>query len=275
MLLSQLFIYPIKSLKGIAVTEMQLDTSGPVQDRRWMLVDEEGLFLSQRKLPRMVLIEPRFNGSDLVLTAPGMPPLVIRKWSGQGLWIPVRIWDDDLTLPHPDQTYSDWFSSFLGRPCRLVHLPDIVVRNVEPPFDNPQWRVSLADGYPLLVLTQAALDLLNSKLPSAFPMERFRPNLVITGTTPHAEDTWHKIRIGSVQLAIVKPCSRCSIVLIDMATAQPGVEPLRTLAPYRGMPDGVMFGQNALVLNSGHLRLGTAVEIAELRSDAMQSTDPT
>lgn len=273
MLLSQLFIYPIKSLKGIAVSEMQLDTSGPLQDRRWMLVDENGLFLSQRKLPRMVLIDPRFEGSDLVLTAPGMPSLVISKWSGQGKWIPVRIWGDDLTLPHPYQTCSDWFSSFLGRACRLVHLPDTVTRHVEPPFQD-QWRVSLADGYPLLVLTQAALDLLNSKLPSPLTMERFRPNLVITGTAPHAEDTWDKIQIGSVQLAIVKPCARCSIVLIDPASAQSGVEPLRTLAEYRGMPKGVMFGQNALVLNSGHLRVGTPVEITETRSAATQSTDP-
>lgn len=269
MLLSQLFIYPIKSLKGIAVSEMQLDTSGPVQDRRWMLVDEEGLFLSQRKLPRMVLIEPRLEGSAIVLTAPGTPPLLIPKWSGQGQWIPVRIWGDDLTLPHPDPTYSDWFSSFLGRPCRLVHLPDTVTRNVEPPFHDPQWRVSLADGYPLLVVTQAALDLLNSKLPSPLTMERFRPNLVVTGAPPHAEDTWDKIQVGAVQLAIVKPCARCSIVLIDPTTAQSGIEPLKTLAQYRGMPNGVMFGQNALVVNPGHLRVGTPVEIAELWPNAM------
>ncbi len=274
MLLSQLFIYPIKSVKGIAVSEMQLDTSGPLQDRRWMLVDEEGLFLSQRKLPRMVLIEPRFEGSDIVLTAPGMSPLLIPQWSGQGQWIPVRIWGDDLTLPHPDQTYSDWFTSFLGRPCRLVHLPGTVTRNVEPPFQDPQWRVSLADGYPLLVLTQAALDLLNSKLTSPITMERFRPNLVITGTAPHAEDTWDKIQIRSVQLAVVKPCARCSIVLVDPATAQSGVEPLRTLAQYRGMSRGVMFGQNALVVNPGRLQVGTPVEIAEAQPAATQSTDP-
>ena len=183
MLLNQIFIYPIKSARGIAVSVAQLDNSGPLQDRRWMAIDEEGVFLSQRKLPRIVLIEPRFEGPNLVLTAPGMSSLVISRWSSEGEWVPVRIWRDHLRLPHPDQAYSDWFSSFLGRPCRLVHLPDEVTRYVERPFDDPKWRVSLADGYPLLIATQASLDLLNARLPSSASMERFRPNLVISGTS--------------------------------------------------------------------------------------------
>jgi uncharacterized protein len=263
MLLSQIFIYPIKSVRGIAVSEIQLDSSGPLQDRRWMMVDEEGLFLSQRKLPRMVLIETRFEGSDLVVTAPGMSPLVIPTWSGEGEWVPVRIWRDHLSLPHPDQAYSDWFSAFLGRPCRLVHLPNAITRYVEPPFDNPEWRVSLADAYPLLVVTQASLDLLNTRLQSSIGVERFRPNLVISGTAPHADDAWRRIQIGSAQLAVVKPCARCSIVLVDPSTANIGIEPLRTLAEYRRMPRSVTFGQNALVVTPGHLRVGAAVELAD------------
>lgn len=263
MLLSQIFIYPIKSARGIAVPEIQVDSSGPLQDRRWMVVDEEGLFLSQRKLPRMVLIEPRFEGSDLVVTAPGMSPLVIPTWSGEGERVPVQIWRDHLALPHPDQAYSDWFSSFLDRPCRLVYLPDEATRHVELPFDDPKWRVSLADGYPLLVVTQASLDLLNTKLQSPVGVEHFRPNLVISGAAPHAEDTWERIQIGSAQLAIVKPCARCSTVLVDPSTAKVGIEPLRTLAQYRRMPQGVMFGQNALVVTPSQLRVGTAVEIAD------------
>ena len=265
MLLSQIFIYPIKSAKGMAVSEIQVDRSGPSQDRRWMVVDEEGLFLSQRKLPRMVLIEARFEGSDLVVTAPGMSALAIPTWSGEGEWVPVRIWRDHLTLPHPDRAYSEWFSAFLGRPCRLVYLPDDIIRYVESPFDDPQWRVSLADGYPLLVLTQASLDLLNTRLPSSIGVEHFRPNLVISGTAPHAEDSWERIQIGSAQLALVKPCARCSTVLVDPSTAQVGVEPLRTLAEYRRMPRSVMFGQNALVVTPGRLRVGMAVEMADPR----------
>jgi uncharacterized protein len=263
MLLSHIFIYPIKSAKGISVSEIHVDSSGLLQDRRWMVVDEDGLFLSQRKLPRMVLIEPRFEGSDLVVSAPGMPPLVIPMWSGEGERVPVRIWHDHLMLPHPDQASSDWFSSFLGRPCRLVHLPDEITRYVEPPFEDPKWRVSLADGYPLLVVTQASLDLLNTRLRASIGMEHFRPNLVISGAAPHAEDSWERMQIGSAQLAIVKPCARCSTVLVDPSTAEVGIEPLRTLAEYRRMPGGVMFGQNALVVTPSQLRVGTAVEIAD------------
>ena len=113
-----------------------------------MLVDEQGVFLSQRKLPRMALIEPHFDGPDLVLTAPGTSPLIIGRWSGEGERIPVRIWRDNLELPHPDRAYDEWFSSFLDRPCRLVYLPSEVTRNVEPPFEHPKWRVSLADVIP-------------------------------------------------------------------------------------------------------------------------------
>ncbi|HEX4170361.1 MAG TPA: MOSC domain-containing protein [Bryobacteraceae bacterium] len=226
-----------------------------------MVVDEHGVFLSQRKLPRLVLIAPRFEDSDLVVTAPGVSSLVIPRWSGQGEWIPVRIWRDHLKLPHPNQAYSDWFSSFLGRPCHLVYLPDDIKRHVEPPFDDPKWRVSLADGYPLLIVTQASLDLLNTKRPSPIGMEHFRPNLVIAGATPHAEDRWTNIQIASARLAIVKPCARCSTVLVDPATAKVGTEPLKTLAEYRRLPRGVMFGQNALVVTPGQLRVGNAVEI--------------
>jgi uncharacterized protein YcbX len=245
------------------VTETQVDTSGPLQDRRWMVVDEHGVFLSQRKLPHMVLIEPRFEGSDLVVTAPGMPSLKIPRWSGEGEWVPVRIWRDGLNLPHPNQAYSEWFSSFLGTNCRVVYLPDEVTRRVEAPFDDPKWRVSLADGYPLLVMTEASLDLLNSRLTSPVGVERFRPNLVIGGATPHGEDSWRDVQIGSVRLAIVKPCARCSTVLVDPMTGNVGLEPLRTLAGYRRMPRSVLFAQNALVLRPGQLRVGTAVEIAD------------
>jgi uncharacterized protein YcbX len=215
----------------------------------------------------MVLIEPRFEGPDLVVTAPGMSSLVIRKWSGEGEWVPVRIWRDHLTLPHPDPSYSDWFSTFLGSPCRLVHLPDTVVRQVEAPFDDPKWRVSLADGYPLLVVTEASLDLLNIKAPSLIEMERFRPNLVIAGATPHAEDAWTDLEIDSVRLRIVKPCARCSIVLVDPTTAKVGVEPLRTLAEYRRMPQSVWFAQNALVLTPGRVRIGAGLKVADGRDD--------
>lgn len=263
MVLSKIFVYPIKSAKGLDVSETFLHTSGPVTDRRWMLVDEEGTFLSQRKLPRMALIEPCFRGADLWVEAPGMSPLLISPWSGGGEWVSVRIWKDHLSLPHPDQRYSDWFSNFLGQQCRLVYLPDSVHRPVEPPFDDPKWRVSLADGYPLLLVTEASLALLNKRLPSPIGIERFRPNLVISDADAHDEDDWTDIRIGSVELAIAKPCARCSTVLVDPETAQVGVEPLKTLTEYRRRPNGVMFAQNALVVRPGRLQVGAPVEVIQ------------
>jgi uncharacterized protein len=263
MFLSQIFVYPIKSARGIEVSETQLDISGPLRDRRWMLVDQDGVFLSQRTLARIALIHPHFEGADLFVTAPNMSPLRISEWSGEGEWISVKIWRDHLTLPHPSQAYSDWFSAFLGQPCRLVYLPDAVQRHVEAPHNQPEWRVSLADGYPLLLLTQASLDLLNEKLSKQVSVERFRPNLVISETAAHDEDDWRRLQIGSVGIAIVKPCARCSTVLVDPSTAQLGIEPLRTLARYRRRPRSVMFAQNALILNSGQLRVGTPIEILE------------
>ena len=147
MLLSQIFVYPIKSSGGIAVSEALLDVSGPIQDRRWMLVDSDGLFLSQRKLARLALIRPHFDGSDLVVTAPGMSTLVISEWRGEGEKIPVTIWRDQLKLPHPNQAYSDWFSRFLDRACRLVHLPDNIASLSSHPSMNRDGGLAWLMGF--------------------------------------------------------------------------------------------------------------------------------
>ena len=266
MVLSQIFVYPIKSARGVAVNEAAVDSSGPLQDRRWMLVDENGSFLSQRRLPKMALLSPRFAGDDLVVEAPEMSPLVIRGWSGEGDWAPVRIWRDSLQLPHPNPEYSAWFSAYLRQACRLVHLPPTVIRPVEPPYDRAEWRVSLADGDPLLLLTQASLDLLNQQLTVPVTVERFRPNLVIAGTPAHEEDQWRRLRVGEVEMAVVKPCARCSIVLVDPHTGERGLEPLRTLARYRRKAQKVLFSQNALVTAPGLLRVGMPVEVLEAAS---------
>jgi uncharacterized protein YcbX len=263
MVLSQIFIYPIKSARGIAINETLVNTSGPLHDRRWMLVDSNGLFLSQRKLPRMALLSPRLAGDDLVVEAPGMSPLVIQSWREEGDWIPVQLWQDRLRLPHPNPQYSEWFSSFLHHNCRLVHMPPRVTRPVEPPFDSPEWSVSLADGYPLLLLTQASVNLLNERLRVPVGIERFRPNLVIADTAAHEEDCWRRLRIGEVELAVVKPCARCSVVLVNPDTGERGVEPLQTLARYRRKPQKVLFAQNALVVRPGLLRTGFPVEVLE------------
>jgi uncharacterized protein YcbX len=238
-----------------------------MHDRRWMLVDAEGVCLTQRTQPRMTLMIPRFEDRHLVVEAPGMQPLHIGEWNGSGERVPVRIWHDDLRLPHPDPSYSQWFSDFLGQRCRLVHLPDAVVRPVEAPFDQAPWRVSLADSFPILLIGQASLDLLNERLQEPVTMARFRPNLVIAGTGAHEEDDWRSLRVGHVEMTIAKPCVRCAIPLVDPLTAETGVEPLRTLATYRRKPDSskVLFGQKAVVAKPEVLRVGDAVEVGNYR----------
>jgi len=274
MVLSEIWLYPIKSASGISVSEAPVDLSGPTQDRRWMLIDDDGVFLSQRKLPRMALLRPRFQGRHLIVEAPGMTTLWVRGCAGDDDRVPARIWHDELLLPHPDPAYDTWFSRFLGQSCRLVHLPANIVRPVEPPYDASPWQVSLADAYPLLLIGQPSLDFLNSQSPTPIQIQRFRPNLVVTGAIPHEEDRWRRIRIGRVELAIVKPCARCSIPLVDPSTSERGIEPLRTLARYRRQPRKVTFGQNALVLEPGLLRAGDPVEVLESVSRASGSTKP-
>ncbi len=154
-------------------------------------------------------------------------------------------------------------SGFLGRPCRLVFLPPDILRPIEKPFNGAGSTVSLSDGYPVLVISEASLELLNTHLPAPVGMDRFRPNLVISGCAPHQEDSWTRMRIGSVELAVVKPCARCSIVLIDQGSGVSGVEPLKTLASYRRTEGKVMFGQNALVTKEGTLHTGLPVEVLE------------
>ena len=231
--LDQIVVYPIKSAAGIPLTEVELGTTGPVLDRRWMLVDKDGQFLSQRRIATMALLTPRFEGAALTVEAPGLAPLTISTWQGEGEWIPVRLWRDHLRLPAPSQYYDEWFSTALRETCRLVHLPSSVLRPVEAPFDRDPWRVSLADAYPLLVLGQGSVNSLNQKLPQPVKFDRFRPNFVIGNTQPHEEDNWKKIRVGAVEIAVVKPCARCSTVLVDQTTGERGLEPLRTLAQYR------------------------------------------
>jgi MOSC domain-containing protein len=271
---SQLFIYPIKSARGIAVKELPVDVSGPIRDRRWMLVDEGGHCLTQRQLPRMALIAPRFEGDDLIVEGPGMPPLRIERRLSVGEWLDVRLFfEEPLRLPHLDPSYSEWFSSFLGQACRLMHLPDDVVRPMEPPFDRPPWRMSLADSFPLLAISQAALDLLNSKLPEPVTMARFRPNIVIAESEPHEEDRWRRIRAGEVELALVKLCARCAIPQVDPATGATGLEPLQTLAKYRRPDKKVLFGHKGLVTAPGTLRVGDNIEVLERITAAVPAAD--
>jgi uncharacterized protein YcbX len=173
----------------------------------------------------------------------------------------IRIWDDVVHATDLGDEAARWISSFLGADCRVVFMPDDVVRPVDPRYAQPGDRVGFADAYPFLLISQGALGELNRRLKSPLPMNRFRPNLVVDGVPPHAEDGWARIAIGGVMFEVVKPCARCVVTTTDQETGERGHEPLRTLATYRRTNGKVHFGQNLIHQGGGELRVGDAVEV--------------
>jgi uncharacterized protein len=264
MRVTSLHYYPVKSCGGTSIQHATIDARGFVEDRAWMVTTDDGLFLTQRDMPRMALIRPRADAGTLVLSAPGMPPLqVIRRTDGTRR--DVAVWNDlCATLDQGDEP-ARWLSTFLGSPCRLVRMADDFVRQTHPVYSAGfAGQVGFADGYPMLLITQASLDDLNRRLAEPLPMNRFRPNVVVKGTGPYAEDDWGLIRIGNVSFAVVKSCARCPITTTDQDTAETAREPLRTLATYRHVRGrGVMFGQNLIHTGAGSIRVGDPVEVLE------------
>ncbi len=269
-IISGLYIYPIKSLRGIRVERMRLGDRGPEHDRRWMLIDGEGRFLSQRQLPRMCLIDVSLQGDRLVCEAPDMRPLELPLALSQDhRAITVQIWNDHCKALLAPSAANAWFTEFLDTDCRLVYMPNATRRRVDPNYADDEGDIAgFADGFPLLMISQASLDELNRRLGekghAALPMIRFRPNIVITGCAAHAEDGMERLLGEHVELLPVKPCSRCVIPSIDIATAQKGREPTATLAEYRRL-DGrkIYFGQNTLyrVVGEAVLAVGDRFEV--------------
>jgi len=263
--LSGLHVYPIKSCSGVAVEEWDVDERGLRHDRRWMLVDETGLFISQRELPRMALIQVRIASHGLVVVAPGMSPLAVPFRSESSQLLLARIWDDLVETEKVGDDADRWFSEFLGVRCNLVHLPDGSIRPVDPAYGKAGDRVGLADGFPFLLISEASLADLNARLEHPSPMNRFRPNLVVAGCGAFAEDDWKRIRVGPIILRVVKPCARCAITTVDQRTGTTGKEPLRTLATFRRSGTKVLFGQNLVHDGTGTLRAGDPVEVLRSR----------
>lgn len=261
--LQALYRYPVKSLAGETFGALEVDARGFRHDRHWMVVDGEGRFLTQRELPRMVLIGTHVTEhGELQLRAPGMLDLTVLRQSGDTR-VAVVVWGDTVNAASTDPAADIWLSEFLDTPCRLVYIPDDSKRAVDPAFAAPHDQVGFADGFPFMLISQASLDDLNSRLEVALPMHRFRPNLVIAGCAPYAEDAWRVIRIGDIRFRVVKPCGRCAIPTVDPDTAERGKEPLRTLASYRRQGSKVMFGQNLVHDDRGRLEAGMTVEVLE------------
>ncbi|GAB2816591.1 MOSC N-terminal beta barrel domain-containing protein [Comamonas piscis] len=274
--IGQLWVFPIKSCAGIAVQSARLLATGLEHDRAFMLVDARGEFISQREIARMVLVQPAIADGVMTVTAPGMEPLTV-DMAFDGPERPVRVWDDQVAGLQAPDAVNAWFSAFLQTECYLVRMAPQALR-----LSSKKWTrgvdapTQFADGFPVLVLSQASVEELNARLTQAGEVpvvaERFRANIVVDGFQSHDEDRIESLSVqqggpGSQQwadLPLVKPCARCPIPDIDPATAASGTSVTDTLQTYRHdarLDGAVTFGMNAYVPagTGGVLRVGDAV----------------
>ncbi|TBU77246.1 MOSC domain-containing protein [Pseudomonas daroniae] len=262
--LSSLYRFPLKSAIGESLPSLQLDGLGVVGDRRWMLADaENGRFLTQRTFPRMSGLQARWNQvGGLTLEAPDRPSLDVALPDPDEALRGVIIWRDSMRVPDAGDEAAAWVSEFMGKPCRLVHVPAERARYIEGNVTGDE-KVGFADGFPLLLIGQASLDDLVARVGRPLEMLRFRPNLVVQGSEPYAEDSWKRIRIGGVEFTVAKGCSRCIITTIDPQTGERSTdrEPLTTLRSYRQREGEILFGQNLINHGSGELLVGMPVEV--------------
>jgi uncharacterized protein YcbX len=260
---SELYIYPIKSLKGIAVKKARITAKGFEYDRRYLLVDKNNRFLTQREYPQMSQLQPSIENTGLLIT---------HKTNNKSITVPltplpsanrteVVIWDDTCIAEFVSDEADRWFSEMLGINCRLVYMPDDTKRIVDQRYAPENAVTSFSDAYPFLIIGRASLDDLNSRLAEALPMNRFRPNIVFTGGEPFEEDLYGHFSIGNVDFYGVKLCTRCIITTIDQETAKKGKEPLKTLASYRFRDNKILFGQNLVHEGEGELIIGDELHL--------------
>lgn len=264
--LTALNTYPIKSLQGIALETAEVQSRGLQYDRRWMITDLTGGFISQRKFPKMTLINLKITEQGLSLEAPGMQALAVNFGEHSSKFLEVKVWSDQCQALEVSTQASQWLSEFLGQNCRLVYMPDNSKRLVDPRYSIDQNITGFSDGYPFLLISEASLADLNSRLEQPVPMNRFRPNLVVSGTEAFAEDTWKKIKIGNLVFHLVKPCARCVMTTINQEDGTKGTEPLRTLGQYRKVENKILFGQNLLQETNGTLQVGDTIEVLEMKA---------
>ncbi len=263
MQVQDLYIYPVKSCTGIRLDSADLTPTGLKHDREFVITKPDGMFITQRQFPRLALIEPQFDGETLTLDAPEMETVRIVKNESENIQF-VTVWGSIVLAADQGDEVAAWLKTYLGAELRLFGMCEATHRPINPAFArNPDDVVSFADGYATLLISQASLDGLNERLESGVGMERFRPNVVVSGATPHAEDYWKELQIGDIPFSGVKLCARCAIPAIDQQTAIMGKEPNRTLATYRRHERGVMFGMNLVHHTLGTLKIGDPVVVAE------------
>lgn len=263
--LSSLHIYPVKSCRGLSLNSVQVGAKGPGLDRRWMIIDEKGRFISQRQHSEMALIETALETTHLIFTIPSYPSFFI-PLDLKGTNRTVEIWKDTCQAIDAGNEVAYALSDFLKKECRLVFMPEKEMRAVNPKYaKRAEDEVGFADGYPFLLISEASLADLNSRLETSVSMDRFRPNLVISNSIPFEEDTWELIQIGNIRFHVVKPCSRCIVVNIDQDSSQSNPEILQILSAYRKGEKGVFFGQNLIHEDKGVLKVGDAVQVLRKR----------
>ena len=260
-ILSQIIIYPVKSLAGISVDHWPLVKTGLLYDRCWMLVDAQGEFLSQRRLPKMALIQTVIKDNLLWLSAAGHPAISMPLTPASGELITIKVWEYAGYGQTVSAELDQWFSQVLDHPCRLVYHPDNQVRPVDQDYALTSDQTAYSDGFPLLIASEASLADFNQKSGLTIDMRRFRSNLVVTDCPAYAEDRWRTIRINSINFRLPKPCSRCAIPGIDPDKAESQKAVLSALAEWRKYNNKVYFGQNLIHDSTGTLSLGDQIEI--------------
>lgn len=261
LVVQDIFIYPIKSLGGIRLSEALVEEKGFQYDRRWMLVVEEGLFISQRDYPQLALLSVELGENELMVFRRNEKEnsIQIPFEAATGPEMLVTIWDDQVLakVVHPE--IDKWFSEVLDLQVNLVVMPENSHRKVDSRYAVNGESVSFADGMPYLIIGQESLNDLNSRLEIPVPMDRFRPNIVFSGGVAFQEDSLRKVKIGDLEFQIVKPCARCVMTTVDQETGEKGKEPLKTLSSYRTINNKVYFGQNVVALQSGKIKIGDVI----------------
>lgn len=258
--LSEIIIYPIKSLGGISVDSAIVEERGLKYDRRYLLVDENNIFMTQRDFPQLALLKLSFQEKGFrVLNTKDNSHVVIPFKPESNENISVTIWDDICNAAKVGKDIDDWFSNAINKKCSLVYMPDDEKRIVEKKYINDEHIVSFADAYPFLIIGKSSLDDLNTRLDKPIPMNRFRTNFVFTGGNPYEEDNWNDFKVGDVKLKAVKPCARCVITTTNQDTAERSAEPLKTLSKYRNVDNKVMFGMNLICNKTGNISVGDKI----------------
>ncbi|RFZ94245.1 MOSC domain-containing protein [Mucilaginibacter conchicola] len=265
---SQLIIYPIKSLGGIELTTAKVTDRGLEHDRRWMLIDDDNRFLSQREYAQLALCKVSVEDDGLSVTyTPDGSSIKIPFEPIKQDALEVTIWDDTCSGQLVSDEVDAWFTEKLGKSSRLVYMPDETHRQTDLRYTSEGMVTSFSDAYPLLIIGQAALDDLNSRLDEALPMNRFRPNVVFTGGAPYSEDLMNHIQINGLDFYGVKLCARCIMTTINQETIAKGKEPLKTLAKYRRKGNKILFGQNLALIGTGNINVGDELTVLSTHTE--------